>query len=367
MRLLLVSPLPPAPSGVADFSAGLAAALRNRMEVDAVEAPSRDALAAAGRRLYQIGNNGLHCAAYEAALEFPGVVELHDAVLHHFFLGRLNREQYIEEMVYNEGEWARSEAEGLWDRRSHAEVDEAYFKRPLLRRIVVSAEAVIVHNPAAYQAARQAGGAEKRIVEIPHFIDPPAAVEDAERGDARRDLGVSDEEVLVSCFGFQRPTKRLRTVLRVAARLGAPVRILIAGRFGSADYEASLTSLMEEAGAIRVPWVPEAEFRRLAAATDVCVNLRYPAAGETSGIAMRLMAMARPTILTAGPETSRFPDSAAVQIDSGEAEEAMLAESLKLLVEHSELRLAMGEAARNHLLENHGIERVLPAYLDVLT
>ena len=95
--LLLVSPLPPAPSGVADFSRRLAEALRSRFRVEAVESPSKEVLGAAERRLYQIGNNALHSPAYDAALEFPGVVELHDAVLHHFLLGRLTREEYMEE------------------------------------------------------------------------------------------------------------------------------------------------------------------------------------------------------------------------------------------------------------------------------
>ena len=128
MRLLFVSPLPPAHSGVADFSAGLAVSLGERLEVDACEAPTADQLASADRRLYQIGNNSLHAAAYDAALRSPGVVELHDAVLHHFHLGRLSREDYVEEVVYNEGEWARGEAGRLWERRGHAETDEAFFQ-----------------------------------------------------------------------------------------------------------------------------------------------------------------------------------------------------------------------------------------------
>jgi len=366
LRLLLVSPLPPAHSGVADFSAALAEALAARSEVTATENPSREALAQAERRLYQIGNNGLHGAAYEAALQFPGVVELHDAVLHHLLLGRLDREQYVAEIVYNEGEWARGEAERLWERRGHAPVDEAYFKRPMLRRIVEAATAVIVHNPAAAQAVR-AASPQGCIFEIPHFVDPPDPITDAERLSARERLGLADDQVLVSCFGFQRPTKRLRSVLRSAARIGRPLRVLIAGRFVSADYEQSLAPLLEEADAIRVPWVPEEEFRSLAAATDVCANLRYPGAGETSGIAMRLMALARPVVMTEALETAPFPDSAVFRIDSGELEEAMLEEALRLLVARPDLRRTMGAEARRHILAEHALDRLLPRYFEALS
>ena len=60
------------------------------------------------RVLYQIGNNGLHAPIYRAALEHSGIVELHDAVLHHLLLGMLSRGDYEDEFAFNEGEWMRS-------------------------------------------------------------------------------------------------------------------------------------------------------------------------------------------------------------------------------------------------------------------
>ena len=46
--------------------------------------------------LYHLGNNQLHRKIYRRALAKPGVVVLHDAVLHHFFLGSLDRAEYVE-------------------------------------------------------------------------------------------------------------------------------------------------------------------------------------------------------------------------------------------------------------------------------
>jgi hypothetical protein len=42
---------------------------------------------------------------------------------------------------------------------------------------------------------------------------------------------------------------------------------------------------------------------------DACINLRYPAAGETSGIAIRLMGIGKPVLLTDG-EVLAFPEGA---------------------------------------------------------
>jgi len=95
------SPLPPARTGVADYAAALLAELRRHGRVEV--APRRCDVA-----LYHLGNNALHADIYRRALERPGVVVLHDAVLHHFLLGQLDESAYIEEFVHNYGEWHRA-------------------------------------------------------------------------------------------------------------------------------------------------------------------------------------------------------------------------------------------------------------------
>ncbi len=365
-KLALISPLPPDKTGVADFTARLAAKLSERWDVELRRGANPEALRRADARLYQIGNNALHAGAYEAALAIPGVVELHDAVLHHFLLGRLTREQYLDEFALNYGEWARQEGDRLWQRRGQASTDEAFFQRPLLRRIVEAAQAVIVHNPAA-RAAVESVSKETTIVQIPHFAEAVPEPTEAERRGARRQLGVDPDDLLISCFGFQRPTKRLRSVFRAAAQLPTPHRVLIAGEFVSANYEATLEPWLSQSTTIRRPYAPETEFRSFAAATDVCVNLRSPSAGESSGIAMRLMALGRPVILTHGAETSGFPESTVVKVDPGEAEEAMLAASLELLAAQPELRRAIGAAGRAHLLEHHALDQIIKLYSGTLS
>ncbi len=86
----LVSPLPPARSGIADYSAELLAPLRVLVDVKEYE-PRRavDALRAGHDvLLLQIGNDPLHAPSVEALAErgkTPAVVVLHDFVLHHLF------------------------------------------------------------------------------------------------------------------------------------------------------------------------------------------------------------------------------------------------------------------------------------------
>src|SRR5690606_39913043 len=57
--------------------------------------------------LYQMGNNPHHAAIPELAARWPGVLTLHDFVLHHFMLGEtLGRGQFVpyrERMVRDHG------------------------------------------------------------------------------------------------------------------------------------------------------------------------------------------------------------------------------------------------------------------------
>ena len=101
MKLRLWSPLPPSPSGIADYVAEALPLLARRFEVTAiVEDPaSVDAAVAAlvpvrspteapaaDLDLYEIGNSPSHAFAYRAALARPGVVVLHEWSLHHLVL-----------------------------------------------------------------------------------------------------------------------------------------------------------------------------------------------------------------------------------------------------------------------------------------
>jgi len=105
--------------------------------------------------LYHLGNNPLHRDIYRRALARPGVVVLHDAVLHHFLLGWLDRAAYLEEFAFNYGDWSRGLAAELWRSGRRSAQDPRYFQYAMLRRVAESARAVVVHNPGAAGLSRR--------------------------------------------------------------------------------------------------------------------------------------------------------------------------------------------------------------------
>ncbi len=354
------APLPPARTGVADYAAGLLNALAPRAAI-AVNAPG-------GVDLYQLGNNQLHRAIYERALARPGVVVLHDAVLQHFFLGWLDERAYVAEFVFNYGTWTEDLARDLYRSRGRSAQDPRYFDYPMLKRIAERSRAVVVHNPAAAAMVR-AHAPEAAIVEIPHLFTAPPAPSAAEADRYRQRLGVASGAALFGVFGHLRESKRLVPLLRAFARVRSyepRAALLVAGSFASEDLARAARPMLAQPGVFQTGYLSESEFWLAASAVDVCVNLRRPSAGETSGIAIRLMGRGRPVIVTAGDETARYPADACVRVDAGPAEEEMLAAFLLWLARDPCASREIGRRAGAHIARDHAPGRVAERFLEVL-
>jgi glycosyltransferase involved in cell wall biosynthesis len=350
MKVGFFSPLPPARSGVADYAASLLAGLRGHGSVEV--APERCDVA-----LYQIGNNELHAGIYRRALENPGVVVLHDAVLHHFLLGQLDEAAYLEEFVYNYGEWSGGLARELWRGRGASGADHRYFEYPMLKRIADRSRAVVVHNPGAARIVRE-HAPNAWVVEIPHLFDPPALASESEVIRWRQRLGVGPERFVFGVFGYLRESKRLIPTIEAFQMLGGRATLLIAGEFVSSDLARAVEPLLGGPGIVRLPHVPEREFWMAAAAVDACVNLRYPAAGETSGIGIRLMGIGKPVMLTESEECSRYPEDACIRIAAGPMEREALREHMILLTSLPEVARAIGQRGAGHIQSRHRVNEV---------
>jgi glycosyltransferase involved in cell wall biosynthesis len=356
LTLGFFSPLPPARTGVADYAAELLPALREL---------GRVALNAHGDvPLYHLGNHPLHARIYAEALARPGIVVLHDAVLSHFLLGTLDRAAWIEEFAYNYGEWPRGLAAELWEGRSRSACDRRYFDYPMLRRAAETARAVIVHNPAAARAVL-AHAPRARVFEIPHLFAPQTPPGPEEIAAWRRRHGIPESAFLFGVFGYLRDSKRLPGILRafeLVRRARPAAALLLAGRFVSPHLERALAPLLSAPGIVRVGYTPDPEFRLMASAVDACINLRWPSAGETSGVAVRLMGAGKPVLLTAGEEIARYPGDACLRVEPGLAEVHSLAGQMIWLSTHPEAARDVGCRAAAYIAACHAPRRAAQLY-----
>ena len=375
MRLAVWTPLPPSPSGVADYAAEQLPGLARRFDLVAVvEDPAavdlpRTAgvrLVAAAERveadldLYQLGNSAAHAFVYRAALARPGVLLLHDFGLHQLVLGETvekgDRDAYLREMRRAHG------ATGSFVGRQVAQalgggLLPALF--PLSDRVLEGSLAVVgLTRQVVSRAALRLRG--RPALHLPHHVwlpfDPPPS-----REEARRALGLPTDAAIVTAPGLATACKRLDVLFQVAARLRAAhpsLRLVLAGDqepgVPIADWAraAGLGDALVLTGRLGLP-----DFVRHLAAADVVVALRFPSQGEMSGAVVRALAVGRPTLVTAGtPSDEEFPEGCVVPVDPGMAEASQLEALLRRLLGDAPLRETIGRLAREHVRREHALD-----------
>jgi glycosyltransferase involved in cell wall biosynthesis/SAM-dependent methyltransferase len=351
MRVALFTPLPPARSGIADYSEALVEELQHRVELDVFSqsAPTFDAARYDGI-LYQVGNNGFHDFVYETALRHPGVVVLHESNLHHLIahltIKRGDWDAYVRECEYEGG----SEARVFAERVRKLEVGPDYEGLAMTRRLLERSRGVIVHSRFMEEAVRQ-GGFTGPIAVIPHG----AWIPEADRNAYRHRLGLDEFAPLAGIFGFLKPYKRIAESLRAFKRL---VRVLPNARMilvGEPHAEFPVESLIRSMGLsaqVRVlGFTPIEEFTGYLAACDVVLNLRYPTVGESSGTMLRALGLAKPVLVSELGSFAEFPEDICVKIPVGAGEEDLIFEYLNLLLSRPEVAREMGARAKKYVAE----------------
>jgi hypothetical protein len=127
-----------------------------------------------------------------------------------------------------------------------------------------------------------------------------------------------------------------------------------------------VSPLLDAPGVICLPYLADAEFQLATSVVDACINLRYPSAGETSGIVVRMMGSGKPVFVTDSPECWRFPEGACIRIPPGPAEHESLRLHMILLSSMSDVVRAIGHRGALHIQTYHRVEAVSKQFWDLL-
>src|SRR6266576_649453 len=211
MKVAYFSPLPPERSGIADYSALLLPELERRL--DLVVARRGKRAPRADVAVYHVGNDpDAHGWIVDALRRQPGVVVLHEFVLHHLIsgitLGRGDARGYFDAMERELGVVGRLLALGVADNLLPLLWETEPERFPLAGVVLDLAQGLIVHSRYVEQRAREAGYAGP-VWRVPHPAWPEAHVEPA----------AVTAEPLVGCFGYLNVNKRLPQLLEAFALL----------------------------------------------------------------------------------------------------------------------------------------------------
>jgi glycosyltransferase involved in cell wall biosynthesis len=366
MRVAYYSPLPPERSGIADYSALLLPALRERLDIVVPARGRTKPLRATDLSVYHVGNNpDVHGWIVDALRRTPGVVVLHDFVLHHLVAGltlaRKDVAGYLNAMERDAGLPGRLLALGvvdgcvppLWSTRPE--------DFPLAGEVLDLARehGLIVHSEHVRRRAR-AAGFDGPIWTIPMPIWPAPPAEPAP----------VDGHPVIGSFGFLNANKRIPQLLEAFAVLRArhpDARLLLVGpESPGLELEGRIAALGLESSVERHGYVDEPRFWSLLAACDVAVSLRWPTMGETSAGVIRVLSLAKPLIVSDVDAFAELPDDVVLKVAPDEREAESLAASLLLLADDPARREAFSAAARSYASSEHGLNRVADLYVRAL-
>lgn len=388
-RFAYCSPINPQPSGISDYSEELLPylaqyaevvlfvergivptndQLRRHMEVRYLdELPHLHKRKPFDTVLYHMGNSPTHVEIYELLLQVPGVVVLHDFVLHHFKLWYAatrqgDIERYHAEMARLYGEQGAATAR----RMARGQLTDRAFGFPLVEDVVEHATGLIGHSDLVVSRVRQIRP-DVPVARVPMGVPLPPMIE---RNAARARLGLSPSVPIWASFGHINPYKRVESVLRALRRfrIWEPEAqyILVGSVSPSYDLQGLVRRLGLEGAVKTTGYVAPNMFTDYVAAANVCLNLRFPSAGETSASVLRLLGAGRPVLVSAIDALDELPDDVCAKVDGGSAEAMQLLAYGRLMSIAPAIAEQLGKNARAYIAREHSLDGSARGYVEFL-
>ena len=355
-RIAFITPLPPARSGVADYSAATLAALTCKAEVDVF---SDTAMAKSGNiraalypissypyvaRQYDaivsvIGNSELHRQIFDMVLEFGGGVIAHDARMLDYYYWVCGKERAVRQASFELG------------RPVHVDELQSWLDRPdrmetlFLGEVVRSGSPTFVHSAVTKRIIDRLY--KKDVVALP-FCSYRGLIGDCDQRsakiDARRRLDVEGNQFLVVTFGAvssdRLPSELLWSIKMLRSwKINA---ILVFVGSASESLAAWLRSEAREWGVedcIRISssYVSEDMYRDYLFAADAAVQLRQYDFGGLSGALLDCIEVALPTVANSSLAEAMEAPSFVRRIPNG-ISPVLLAEELVSIFEECKPR-----------------------------
>lgn len=398
-QIAFFSPFPPAKSGIADYTQDLLPSLGQHINLDLYHDDSyfpdinisnnlfshskfeeRLKYQVYEGIIYQIGNSSYHSYMYSQLMRYSGI-----SVLHDYYLGGLIN--YMEARCPELGIKFSKELEHCYGKNRAVEILNLLKTKDLdineklsevgiyvNRRIFTRSLGVILHSKWAYNSAiKEFSNDNSHIVHIPQIV-PKYVVKEKSLKDQGKELGLPDDKLIISTFGFINNTKRPLQLLYAFKKylVTQPNAYLVF--VGGTDYLGTINieneiNKLNLQGKVKVTgYVNMPDFYRYIEVSDICLNLRFPFNGESSASLLRILSVGKPTIVTDIGSFSDFPNDVVLKIphpgQSDEVEEIL--KSLILLTKNLDYRKSLSENAYKYIAQEHSPEKCANLYVDFI-
>lgn len=387
-RIHWVSPLPPAETDIAHYTARLLPALAELADVvlwtdaDAWDGtlerhatvrrfdPQAHApldLAALGGGVsaieavfLNIGNSWLfHAGILRIARQIPACVVLHDIGLQDLAWmmmdnGLMGHDPYRVEMARWYGPDGARAAERVLGRTSVPAVEAVRF--PMFEIALPRAVSALVHTRSAFEAVAARDVLPAYQLDLPFDPGPPQS--------AGRDRG---GPLRLVQFGYIAPNRRLDQVLDALAAASATVDFTfeIFGSLWDPAHVARRIGDLGLGGRVRIRgFVPEADLDAALSAAHLVFNLRAPTMGEASGSQLRIWRAAAASVVTDHGWYADLPEGTAFKVARA-GDRRSLAELLGRIATDRGLVEEVGAAGRARLEAVHRTEHYARGLIEI--
>lgn len=387
MKLNWFSPLPPARTGIGDYTFGILPELSSRAEVTLWTdragwdpelenyaqvrhyQPNRVDWIEVNRAelsFYNIGNNHLHHASiWQVSRQSPGIVILHDVRLHDFFES-LYRGQWrdqdgylalIEKHYGEEGLQTALEFVGA----RHGDFDLMAQRFSMSGAVLENALGAVVHTKNALDELRAAN-------RYPVFYAPlpSAPIVAPTRTDGHRSSAPGPHRLII--FGHIGRNRRLDAVLEALSQLPKRNRFQldIYGEIDDAKTLRQRIQTLDLRDTVKVHgYAPVADLDHALSTASLAINLRYPTMGEASASQLRIWEHALPSMVTNVGWYASLSKDAVVHVRP-EHEVADIRSHLESFLENPERFVRMGQHGLRLALSDHHPKTYAGAILSLL-
>jgi len=320
--------------------------------------------------IYHIGNNTLyHTGIYNYLRKYPGIVELHDHVIHPFFYHSYylkgDKETYRQALIDGYGNVGAEHFEEV-DTGRHYPDGERFSMSESVSNI---SKKIIVHNIWSYTQLPDSN--LKYVIPHPCFAREELSVNNRRMTEEQiyKKINKNEDEILIGCFGWVNDNKRPGILIKAVARivsLNYKVHLVF---FGKNNSQQVLDIIEEEKIQKHVKitgFISADEYTVALQECDIVVNLRYPSMGESSGTLCEAFKEGKAVIITAINQYLEYPDEICWKLPVCEHEVMILAEMLKYLIDHEDVRKVMGRNAKEYADNVLSCENIAEMYSRII-
>jgi glycosyltransferase involved in cell wall biosynthesis len=389
-RLAYLTPMPPAQSGISEYSAEqLLPWLSRYFNIDIYTESDfvSDSFCNAAFRifncndfpavaeqydfiLYAFGNSAFHSYMFEFIQKYPGVIVLHDTYLGGILHQMNSQTDFEQEVLFSHGSRARKRL--LPQPGKPYGAYEVITELPSSKRVLNNALGVIVHSPYNLKTIRETypEGIASPFCVIPQPLFVPKIPNRTEKGVLRYKLGIDENAVIFASFGHVAHTKHVDMLLD-AFEEGEFLNayLVFVGKLYNDDFGLEFYKRIKKSKysdrIIITDFISNDEYVAWLSVADISIQLRKISMGETSKAVLDCMSMGIAVILNDFSTFQDYPSNVVCKIPHPVKKDDLVA-AMNMLYYDAEKRTTLGSACRDYVKKNHDPSGCAVKYADAV-